>query len=61
MVPSLTETIEANNKALEASVLGFAASEIVHIPPASATVWIKRQPARNELTGCMIQRSYIEG
>ena len=32
----------------------------VHIPPPSATVWIKRQPACNEHTGCMIQWSYIK-
>jgi len=33
----------------------------MHIPPSSATVGIKRQPAGKEHTGCMIQRSYIEG
>ena len=31
MAPSLTKTIEANNKALEASALGFAASEMERI------------------------------
>ena len=31
MAPSPTETIEANNKALEASALGFAASEMERI------------------------------
>lgn len=33
----------------------------VHIPPASATVGIKGQPPGKELTGCMIQWSYIKG
>jgi hypothetical protein len=31
MAPSLTKTIEANNKALEAGALGFAASEMERI------------------------------
>ena len=31
MAPSPTETIEANNKALEAGALGFAASEMERI------------------------------
>ena len=31
MAPSITKTIEANNKALEASALGFAASEMERI------------------------------